>query len=90
MSVRVHHRLPVLTWVRLSLLAGGLLTVAWTRWAGSGLDARVLSDVVLFGSQFVAVGGDRGFPQEGQIWGGDPMIGGDGRGAVWIGTWTSG
>ena len=47
MSVRVHDHLPRLSWVRLSLLVGGVLTVAWTRWAGSGLDARVVSDVVL-------------------------------------------
>lgn len=49
MSVRVHHHLPRLTWVRVSLLAGGVLTVAWSRWAaGAGLDARAVSDVVLF------------------------------------------
>jgi hypothetical protein len=46
-----------------------------------------MSDVVLFGDMFIAVGGDRGFPQQGQIWGGDPMLGNEGRGAVWIGTW---
>jgi membrane protease YdiL (CAAX protease family) len=47
-SVRVGYRLPDLTWVRLSLIVGAVLTVAWTRWHGSGLDARVASDVVLF------------------------------------------
>ena len=48
MSHRVHHALPGLTWVRLSLLVGGLLTVAWTWWAARGLDARVVSDGLLF------------------------------------------
>ncbi|MFH1330667.1 MAG: hypothetical protein ABIJ48_08485, partial [Actinomycetota bacterium] len=50
-------------------------------------DTPDISDVVLFGSRFIAVGGDRGSLQEGQIPGGSPMIGADGRGAVWIGTW---
>jgi hypothetical protein len=48
-----------------------------------------MSDIVLFGDTFIAVGGDRGFPQQGQIWGGDPMLGSEGRGAVWIGTWNA-
>ena len=48
MSVRVVHRFPELTWVRLTLLVGAILTVAWMRWHGVGLDARVVSDLVLF------------------------------------------
>ena len=48
MSVRVGHRFPELTWVRVALVVGAVLTVAWTRWHGSGLDARVASDVVIF------------------------------------------
>jgi len=47
-AVRVGHRLPELTWVRAALVVGAVLTVAWTRWHGSGLDARVVSDVVIF------------------------------------------
>lgn len=65
MSVRVAHRLPELTWVRASLLVGAVLTVAWTRWHGSGLDARVVSDLVLFvvvpGGLALAYGRDLGF-----------------------------
>jgi hypothetical protein len=53
-------------------------------------DTPDMNDIVLFGSRFVAVGGDRGFPQQGQFWDGSPMIGRDGRGAVWIGTWDRG
>ena len=48
MSIRVVRRFPELTWVRLSLLVGAILTVAWIEWHGSDLNARVVSDVVLF------------------------------------------
>ena len=48
MSVRVDYRFPELTWVRVALVVGAVLTVVWTRWHGSGLDARVASDVVVF------------------------------------------
>jgi len=64
-SVRLDHRLPQLTWVRLSLVVGAVLTLAWTRWAGAGLDARVVSDLVLFclipGALALAYGRDLGF-----------------------------
>jgi hypothetical protein len=48
-----------------------------------------ISGVVLFGSQYIAVGGDRGSPLAGQlpVSGGGPMNGGDARGAIWIGEW---
>jgi hypothetical protein len=51
---------------------------------GASPDMR---DIVLFGDRFIVVGGDRGTDQQGQLWGGDPMIGWQGRGAVWVGTW---
>ena len=65
MSVRVAHRIPEFTWVRLSLLVGGVLTVAWTEWHGASLDARVLTDLVLFvlipGTLALSYGRDLGF-----------------------------
>ena len=42
------RRLPAPSWVQVSLAVGVVLTVAWTVWAGAGLDARVVSDGVLF------------------------------------------
>ena len=48
MSVRFVHRLPELTWVRLTLVVGAILTVAWTEVHGSGLDARVVGDLFFF------------------------------------------
>ncbi len=41
-------RLPELTWVRLSLLVGGVLTVGWTVAPGTSLDARVVRDGLFF------------------------------------------
>ena len=65
MSVRVAHRIPELTWVRLSLLVGAVLTVAWSAWVGACLDARVLTDIVLFvlipGALALSFGRDIGF-----------------------------
>ncbi len=65
MSVRVVHRFPELTWVRLTLLVGAVLTLAWMEWHGSGLDARVVSDLVLFvlipAGLALAFGRDLGF-----------------------------
>ena len=49
MSFRTRHvGRPRLSWVRLSLLVGVLLTVAWTGWRVSGIDARMVRDVVTF------------------------------------------
>jgi len=44
------ERTPGLTWVRLSLLVGGLLTVLWSWWdvAGGNLQARLVRDVTLY------------------------------------------
>lgn len=65
MAVRVHRPRPRITWVRLSLVVGAVLTVAWSQWAGRGLDARVVSDTVLFvvipGALALAFGRDLGF-----------------------------
>lgn len=37
-----------LSWVQLSLLVGAVLTVVWTAWGSSGLDARVVRDGLTF------------------------------------------
>lgn len=45
----IHRRTAGVSWVRLSLLTGLVLTVVWTEWRTSGLDARVVRDLVTFG-----------------------------------------
>ena len=47
-TYRFHPRTPRVSWVRLSLLAGVCLTVVWTAWDSSGLDARLVRDGVTF------------------------------------------
>ncbi|RBI64580.1 CPBP family intramembrane metalloprotease [halophilic archaeon] len=49
-SRSVAGRVPGLTWVRLSLLVGGLLTVLWSLWAvpAGDLQARLVRDVTLY------------------------------------------
>lgn len=49
MAVRtLGYRLPSLSWVQKSLLAGALFTLVWMAWPSSGLDERVVRDAVVY------------------------------------------
>lgn len=41
-------RFAGVSWVRLSLVAGGFLTIGWSAWQTRGLDARLVRDGVVF------------------------------------------
>ena len=47
-TYRFHPGVPPVSWVRLSLIVGVCLTVVWTAWGSSGLDARLVRDGVTF------------------------------------------
>lgn len=44
----VRRRVPGLSWVQKSLLAGALIGVAWTSWETRGLPPRIVRDTLLF------------------------------------------
>lgn len=49
MSTRtIRHGFPALSWVPTALLAGAVITILWTEWAVTGLDARLVRDVTVF------------------------------------------
>ncbi|MDX1745197.1 MAG: CPBP family intramembrane glutamic endopeptidase [Halobacteriales archaeon] len=43
-----HARLTGFSWVQLSLLVGGLLTLGWSAWQTQGIDARIVRDGLMF------------------------------------------
>ena len=49
MAVRdLGYRLPSLSWIEKSLLAGAVFTAIWMLWPSSGLDERVVRDTVVY------------------------------------------